>query len=178
MCGVFGYVGPREAAPILIDGQRRLHVRLAGAGDADGIGRLLSQAYNIASPEEGAEAAREEMARGIRMLVAADGAEVVGVISWLPHGLPKHGLAELDRIAVREDCRGRGVARGLFQALIADADAEYAHHGGRLRKLFLMTHADNTAAQCFYKKMGMAAEARLKSHYYDGRDEVVMSILR
>ncbi len=41
-----------------------------------------------------------------------------------------------------------------------------------------MTHADNTAAQAFYRKMGFEAEATLKDHFYKGKDEIVMALFR
>jgi ribosomal protein S18 acetylase RimI-like enzyme len=153
-----------------------MEYRRAIATDARGIAAILAQSYNIASAEEGEAVFREECGRGICYLVAVEGGQVVGLTSWMVHGLPKHGLAELDRIAVSPALRGQGVAAGLFQALLADADAHYGAHGGRLRKLFLMTHADNLRAQAFYQKMGFVVEATLKDHYYQGKDELVMSL--
>ena len=153
-----------------------MEYRPATDSDARGIAAVLIQSYNIESMEEGEAAFREEYGRGICYLVAVEGGQVVGLTSWMTHGLPKHGLAELDRIAVSPAMRGRGVAAELFQALLADADAHYRAHQGRLRKLFLMTHADNLRAQAFYLKMGFTAEATLKDHYYPGKDELVMSL--
>lgn len=155
-----------------------MECRPATGADARGVAAVLIQSYNIASVEEGEAAFREELGRGIRYLVAVEDGRVRGLTSWAPHGLPKHGLAELDRIAVSPELRGRGVAERLFQALLADTDAHYRAHGHRLRKLFLMTHADNLKAQAFYRKMGLQAEATLKDHFYKGKDEIVMSLFR
>ena len=41
------------------------------------------------------------------------------------HGLPKHQLAELDRIALLPECRGKGIAKPLFDALVKDAKQSY-----------------------------------------------------
>lgn len=153
-----------------------MEYRRANEADAHNIAAVLVQSYNIASLEEGEAVFREERSRGICYLVAVEGGQVVGLTSWMPHGLPKHGLAELDRIAVSPAMRGQGVAGELVQALLADAGAYYGAQGGRLRKLFLMTHADNLRAQAFYLKMGFKAEATLKDHYYPGKDELVMSL--
>lgn len=153
-----------------------MEYRRATEADARGIAAVLAQSYNIVSLEEGESVFREESDRGIRYLVAAEEGQVVGLTSWMPHGLPKHGLAELDRIAVSPAMRGQGVAAQLVQALLAEAGAYYGTHGGRLRKLFLMTHADNLRAQAFYLKMGFKAEATLRDHYYPGKDELVMSL--
>ena len=153
-----------------------MEYRRAIEADARGIAATLIQSYNIASLGEGEAVFREEQGRGICYLVAVEGGQIVGLTSWMVHGLPKHGLAELDRIAVSPAMRGQGVAAELFRALLADADAHYRAHQGRLRKLFLMTHADNLRAQAFYQKMGFKAEATLRDHYYLGKDELVMSL--
>lgn len=155
-----------------------MEYRPATGADARGVAAVLIQSYNIASLEEGEAAFREELGRGIRYLVAVEEGRVLGLTSWMPHGLPKHGLAELDRIAVSPEMRGKGVAAELFRALLADAEAHYRTHGHGLRKLFLMTHADNLTAQAFYRKMGFRAEATLKDHFYKGKDEIVMSLFR
>jgi ribosomal protein S18 acetylase RimI-like enzyme len=153
-----------------------MEYRRAVEADARGIAAILMQSYNIASLAEGEAVFREEQGRGIRYLVALEDGQVVGLTSWMVHGLPKHGLAELDRIAVSPAMRGQGVGAELFQALLANAGAHYLAHGGRLRKLFLMTHADNLRAHAFYQKMGFMIEATLKDHYYQGKDELVMSL--
>ncbi|MSS72498.1 MAG: GNAT family N-acetyltransferase [Candidatus Latescibacteria bacterium] len=155
-----------------------MECRPATEADARGIAAVLIQSYNIASLEEGEAAFRGEMVRGYRYLVAVEGDAILGLTSWAPHGLPKHGLAELDRIAVASEGRGQGIAERLFQALLSDADAHYRAHSHGLRKLFLMTHADNLRAQAFYRKMGLQAEATLKDHFYKGKDEIVMSLFR
>ena len=153
-----------------------IEFRRATEADAPGVAAVLIESYNIATLEEGEAAFREERSRGIRYIVAVEGSEALGLTSWVPHGLPKHGLAELDRIAVSPKMRGQGVAGELFLALLDDAAAHYRAHGQCLRKLFLMTHADNPAAQAFYRKMGFEAEATLKDHFYKGRAELVMSL--
>ena len=153
-----------------------MEFRRAAKTDARGIAAVLAQSYNITSLEEGEAVFGEECSRGSCYLVAAEEGQIVGLTSWVPHGLPKHGLAELDRIALPPAMRGRGVAAELVQALLSDAGAYYGARGSRLRKLFLMTHADNLRAQAFYLKMGFEAEATLRDHYYLGKDELVMSL--
>jgi len=91
------------------------------------------------------------------------------------HGLPKHQLCELDRIAVLPDYRGKGVAAALFKALIRESNLAYKKNGFKLRKLYILCHADNKRAHAFYKKMGMKKEVVLKDHFYKGKDEFVFS---
>ena len=91
------------------------------------------------------------------------------------HGLPKHQLCELDRIAVLPEYRGKGIARQLFNALIKDSKAFYKKNKSKLRKLYLLTHADNIRAHKFYEKLGFKHETTLKYHYYKDKDEYVYS---
>jgi RimJ/RimL family protein N-acetyltransferase len=58
-------------------------------------------------------------------------------------------------------------------ALERSANDEYAKYGFPLRKMYILTHANNVRAQAFYKKMGCVFEASLKDHYYSGLDEWV-----
>jgi glucosamine--fructose-6-phosphate aminotransferase (isomerizing) len=48
MCGIVGYVGPREAAPVLLDGLRRLEYR---GYDSAGIAVLDQGRFFIARAE-------------------------------------------------------------------------------------------------------------------------------
>lgn len=143
--------------------------------DAVGIATVLKECYNIDSIEEGINVFKEEVQKKYNYIVADDDGRIAGLTTWQMHGLPKHKLAELDRIAVLVDYRGKGVAQGLFRALVKDANSEYKKHGFKLRKLYILCHADNKRAHKFYKKMGMKHETTLKNHYYNGKDEFVFS---
>ena len=136
----------------------------------------MMQSYRIDSLREGMNTFKEEAKRGHRYLVATEGNTVIGFISWTVHDLPKHELAELNRVAVAKEHRGKGVARALFRYMIGDMKRFYAAHGKKLRKVYLMTHGSNRVARAFYRKMGLRLEARLKDHYYGGEDECVYSM--
>ncbi len=140
-----------------------------------GIAKVLKECYNIASIEEGIDVFKNEVAKKYNYIVAVNNNKIVGLVTWRMHGLPKHGLCELDRIAVLAEYRGKGLAQKLFNALIKESNEEYKKHGFTLRKLYILTHADNKRAQAFYEKMGLRHEATLKSHYYKDKDEFVYS---
>lgn len=152
-----------------------MRIRPARPADGPGIARVLVACYNIADEAEGLLAFANESRHGHQYLVAEEGSTIAGLVTWLMHGLPKHGLAELDRIAVLPEWRGQGVASQLVKTLVADAQAFYAAQGRALRKLYLLTHDDNARAHAFYEKMGFAHETTLKDHYYAGRPERVYS---
>lgn len=153
-----------------------MKIRKAESGDAEGVANVLMQSYNISSIEEGKSAFDGELKKGHSYVIAEDNGNIVGITSWKVHGLPKHQLAELDRIAVLPEAKGKGVAQRLFTKLVQDADIHFKSHGLKLRKLFLMAHADNQRAKSFYKKIGFIHEATLKDHYYTGKDEMVFSM--
>ncbi len=151
-----------------------MEFREATERDAEGIAEVLKASYNMSSTEEAVQAFLTEIKKEYRYIVAVDNGVIIGFTSWQIHGLPKHGLFELDRIAVLPTHRGSGVAKQLFDALVQAADAKYKEYGFRARKLILYTHASNTRAHAFYEKMGLKREdALLKDHYYPGVDEVI-----
>lgn len=151
-------------------------IRKATDKDAEGIANVLAQSYNIEHTEEGKEVFFNEQKKLHNFIVAEEDGKIVGLTTWKMQGLPKHQLAELDRIAVLPDFRGKGVARELFEGLKREASEEYKKKGSKLRKLYLLTHDDNKRAHAFYEKIGFKHETTLKKHYYHDRDEFVFSI--
>lgn len=152
-----------------------MKIRKANESDIEGIAKVLTESYNIKSAKEGIETYQRETSVGMNFIVAVEGSEVVGLTSWIMHGLPKHGLIELDRIAVLHSFKGKGVAQKLFDALISTAESMLQKKGGKIRKLYILCHASNLRAHAFYEKMGMRHETTLKRHYYDDEDEWVYS---
>ena len=60
-----------------------------------------------------------------------------------------------------------------MDALIEDAKGWYMDRNEKARKLYLLTHEDNTNAHLFYEKVGFKHETTLKDHYYKNQDERV-----
>jgi len=98
-----------------------MKIRKATPKDAKGIANVLIQSYNIMDLREGIEVFKNETKRLYNYIVAEENGKIIGIVAWLMHGLPKHQLCELDRIAVLPEYRGKGVARNLFDALVKDA---------------------------------------------------------
>ncbi len=79
MCGIVGYVGPRQAAPLLLDGLRRLEYRgydSAGVAVANGSIRVLKAEGNI---DRLASLLQEE---------SVEGSVGIGHTRWATHGEP------------------------------------------------------------------------------------------
>jgi len=153
----------------------QINLRKAEEKDSQGIGKVLEQGYSIKSVEEGIQVFRNETAKGWSFIVAESQGKVIGLVSWAMKGLPRHGLIELDRIAVSKEFRGKGIAKKLFDSLEKNARTFFVSENSKLRKLFLFTHEDNERAISFYTKMGLEKDALLKNHYYDNKNELVMS---
>lgn len=153
-----------------------MKIRKATIKDAKGIANVLVESYNIKDLKEGVSTFKNEIKKNHQYIVAEENKKIIGIVTWIMHGLPKHQLCELDRIAVLPEYRGKGVSRKLFQALIKDAKLFYKKNKSKLRKLYLLTHADNARAQKFYEKLGFRHETTLKQHYYKDKDEYVYSV--
>ncbi|MBW2976874.1 GNAT family N-acetyltransferase [Candidatus Woesearchaeota archaeon] len=166
-----------------------MKTRKAKAKDAKGIANVLVASYNIKGIKEGISVFRSETKKSHNYIIAEDAQKlkisgtnsagnkkIIGIVTWLMHGLPKHQLCELDRIAVLPEYRGKGVAKELFNALVKDAKSFYKKNNSKLRKLYLLTHADNIRAHKFYEKLGFKHETTLKRHYYNDKDEFVYSM--
>jgi len=152
-----------------------IEIRRAGKNDGNGIARVLKASYNMDSLEEGLKAFENECAKQYMFVVALIDGKIVGLTSYQIHGLPKHGLTELDRIAVLPEARNQGIGKKLFSYTVREAEDFYRKHNSRLRKIYLLTHSSNRNAQNFYEKLGLKKEAVLPDHFYKGEPEVVMS---
>ncbi|MBI2650668.1 GNAT family N-acetyltransferase [Candidatus Woesearchaeota archaeon] len=153
-----------------------MKIRKSISSDAKGIANVLVQSYNIKDLKEGIQVFKNEIKKQHHYIVAEEKSKIIGIVTWLMHGLPKHQLCELVRIAVLPEYRGKGVARKLFDTLVKDAKSFYKKNKSKLRKLYLLTHADNIRAHKFYEKLGFKHETTLKQHYYSDQDEYVYSM--
>ena len=152
-----------------------MKIRRSKPSDAKGIANVLVNSYNVKDLNEGMNVFKDESAKQHVYIVAEDKGKVIGIATWIMHGLPKHQLAELDRIAVLPEYRGQGVAKPLFEALLKDAKEFYKKNKSKLRKMYILTHYDNVRAHRFYEKLGFTHETTLKQHYYANKDEYVYS---
>ena len=152
-----------------------INYRRATLKDANQISSVLTAFYNMKDANEASEAFISEMEKDFHYIVALQDDVIIGLVTWLPHGLPKHGLFELDRICLLSEARGKGVGKDLINELITDADKWYKSMGENIRKLYILTHEDNVDAHIFYEKVGFDHETTLKDHYYKNQNERVYS---
>ncbi len=95
MCGIVGYVGPRDAAPILLDGLRRLEYR---GYDSAGIAILEANGKIAIRKNEGKLQKLVDALNG----VAPRGQLGLGHTRWATHGAPNDTNAH-----PHTDCAGR-----------------------------------------------------------------------
>jgi len=150
-----------------------IYLREASYDDKEQIAEVLLDFYNMNDRDEAIKSFTTELEKDFHYLVAQENGKIIGLVTWLMHGLPKHGLFELDRICILSDARGKGVGRKLVDKLILDARKWYDKEGESIRKLYLLTHEDNKNAHVFYEKVGFVHDATLKDHYYKNQDERV-----
>jgi len=150
-----------------------IFLREAAYDDKEQIAEVLLDFYNMNDHDEAIKSFTKELEKDFHYLVAEEDGKIIGLVTWLMHGLPKHGLFELDRICILSDARGKGVGRKLVDKLILDARKWYDKEGESIRKLYLLTHEDNKNAHIFYEKVGFVHDATLKDHYYKNQDERV-----
>ncbi|MFH1206986.1 MAG: hypothetical protein V1668_00060 [Patescibacteria group bacterium] len=149
----------------------------AASKDSRMVARLMKQKYSFRTLAEAQEAFRKEMRRQHHFRVAWLDNQAVGLISWRMQGGVHHGVAELVRLAVSSSVpEPREVKEALFDVMLAEADSFYHEHGGRMRKVFSMIHADNRHIREFFQDKGMRQEAVLKNHFHPGVDELVYSL--
>ena len=148
-------------------------LREATYHDKDQIAKVLLDFYNMKDADEAAQSFNNELDKDFHYIVAEEAGKIIGLVTWLIHGLPKHGLFELDRICILSEARGKGVGRKLVDKLIDNASKWYDKKGEKIRKLYLLTHEDNKNAHSFYEKVGFSHETTLKDHYYKNQDERV-----
>ena len=155
---------------------RNIIIRKAQNTDVKEIALVLLDFYNMENYEEAVQTFQTENDKDYHYIVAIENEKIIGLVTWVMHGLPKHGLFELDRICLLTQSRGKGVGKKLVDTLVNDARLWYENSGARIRKLYLLTHEDNKSAQVFYEKIGFSHETSLKSHYYNRKDERVYSM--
>ena len=104
MCGIVGYVGTQEAAPLLLDGLKRLEYR---GYDSAGIATLCNGHFTIQRSAGKLSTLIEKLAGSI-----APGFVGIAHTRWATHGRPTEGNAH-----PHTDCKGEVVVvhNGIFE---------------------------------------------------------------
>ncbi len=119
MCGIVGYVGSKEAAPLLLEGLKRLEYR---GYDSAGIATLSNGRFTIHRAAGKLSALVEKLAGS-----SAPGAIGIGHTRWATHGRPTEENAH-----PHTDCKQQVVAvhNGIFENF-AERKAELGASGHR-----------------------------------------------
>lgn len=154
-----------------------IQTRRATIKDGHKIAQLLSEWYNFANGTEAYHIFLREYSLHYHFRVAVLDKEIIGVINWRMHGLIKHGIVKLKRVAFfPETTNWREIYESLFDSALAEADHFYKQKGSHLRKVYMVTPEGSTKMHDFLQDKGMTKEAVLRDHYYEGRDEFLYSL--
>jgi glucosamine--fructose-6-phosphate aminotransferase (isomerizing) len=97
MCGIIGYIGPRDVVPVLIDGLRKLEYR---GYDSAGVAVVSHGSVNLR--RSAGKLSNLERAIGLDPITGDTGDYGVGHTRWATHGRPTEENAHPHR-----DCTGR-----------------------------------------------------------------------
>ena len=153
-----------------------LVLRKGKLSDAQAICALIKQNYNVKNLDDAKRFFKRDIKMGTHYVVAEYGQKIVGFVTWREHDRPYHELAELHAIAVDDSFKGKGLSKLIFEKLVCDMNEFYAQYGHSLRKLYVLTHANNSRAIRFYEKIGFKKEVAIPNHYYKGVDELILSM--
>lgn len=136
-------------------------VRPATRADAGAVAALEAAVFG--DDAWSGDSVLQELTHPLRQAyVAVDEAgEVCGYVVVLGVG----DVADLQRIAVADARRRRGVATALLGACDLSA----------YERVVLEVRADNESARAFYRRHGFAEISRRRGYYADGGDAVVMA---
>jgi ribosomal protein S18 acetylase RimI-like enzyme len=172
--------GVRLTSQKILPNQSRLNnltFRVAEEKDIEGIARLIEDNYNNTdSVKEAVAYVQQDLREGMHYIIGVQDGQVIGLMTWKMHDVPKHQLAELHKIAVSDSMKGSGIAKLLFVHGLDHINEWYAEKGQKLRKLYVLTHDNNDRAIAFYKKLGFEQEVIIPNHYYKGVGEVVLGM--
>ena len=143
MCGIVGYIGPRKAVPIIIDGLKRLEYR---GYDSAGIAVLEDGDLLSVRRAQGKLRNLEDALR----LNPLDGSYGIGHTRWATHGRPTEENAHPHR-----DCHGDIVVV----------------HNGIVENYLALKQQLAAEGHCFVTETDTEIIAHLVEKYYDGNLE-------
>src|SRR5580704_389547 len=146
MCGIVGYIGPRKAVPIILDGLKRLEYR---GYDSAGIAVLEDGDCLSVRRAQGKLRNLEEVLR----LNPLDGSYGIGHTRWATHGRPTEENAHPHR-----DCHGDIVVV----------------HNGIVENYLALKHQLVEEGHIFVTETDTEVIAHLVEKYYDGNLEAAV----
>lgn len=138
---------------------RAIEVRDAAPAEYEAVGKIVAAAFfadgQLDAPDAGfyADVLRdvESRAAAAEIIVALDGGEVVGGVTFVPRGGPmadiaKEGEAEIRMLGVAPDAQGRGAGTALMRECIA--------RSAGMRRIVLSTQTVAHGSHRLYERFG------------------------
>lgn len=147
-----------------------MEMRIGRADDAAAVTALWTEGYTLQGPEGrrlpyAEQEYLDSFERG-RVLVAEEGAEIIGVVVFLAPGAAdwtEAGEAALTRLVVSKKARGQGIGRALAERCGAEARA------GQAPAIALWSRPYQVGAHRLYESLGYRHVPARDSSDADGR---------
>lgn len=137
-------------------------IRPATADDLDAVVALEQACFGAEAWSAGLVAGELASSSRVVLVHDEDGVQAYGTIGVVAD------VADLHRIATHPRHQGRGVGRGLLDALLAAAREQ------RAARMLLEVAAPNEPARRLYERAGFTAIATRRRYYPSGADALVM----
>ena len=140
-----------------------ISIRTATASDIV----LLENLYReeIEDHKGRAEKFAHDLVLRFKTLLAIEGNQVCGTITWEPRGGLDDGVSELVGLGVNEKYRRQGIATKLFNTMVDEATNFYTNEGYSLRVIILFMERSNETARKFYSANKFKEVAVIPSLY-------------
>ncbi len=143
-------------------------IRRMTKADIKAVFAIEMQTFAVPWPEASFHHEMDENPAARYLVAAEDDGTVIGYAgAWL---IFEEG--HITNVAVREDCRGRGVGRRLTEALI-----QYAANLG-VKYMTLEVRKSNLTAQGMYQKLGFEKLSVRKRYYPDNNEDAYLMVLQ
>ncbi|MFH1511797.1 MAG: ribosomal protein S18-alanine N-acetyltransferase [Bacillota bacterium] len=143
-------------------------IRRMTKADIQAVFAIEMQTFSVPWPEASFHHEMDENPAARYLVAAEDDGTVIGYAgAWL---IFEEG--HITNVAVREDCRGRGVGRRLTEALI-----QYAANLG-VKYMTLEVRKSNLTAQGMYRKLGFEKLSVRKRYYPDNNEDAYLMVLQ
>jgi len=102
----------------------------------------------------------------MQYFIAEEDGRVVGYILWVEKGgFREEAVLELEQIAVRPECRGRGIGTALIKESLEEMKRCLKERGSKLKLVLVTTGVENRAQRLYKKTLNAEMECVIKDMF-------------
>ncbi len=141
-------------------------VRAASFEDVDAIASIHKEAFVRQTSSEAWVKATIAATPRFLVYVLENDSEIVGFIFWAQKsGIRPSAVVELDQLAIRSSCQGRGFGERLIRQSLSNVQEQLTQNGQLLKSVLISTRADNEAQKLYAKVLGARVVAKVEGLY-------------